>query len=269
MCWRSLSTQVKTMILSKPEDNQEKQDEKLVTLKVSDVIQEAEDVCTFRLDNLQGLMPPHKPGMFVKVRLDIQGTEVWRSFSLSSSPLHPEHLDLTIKRNREGQASNYFFEQIQRGSQIQVKEPQGQFFYDPELHTEPLILLCAGIGITPMMSIVRYLNDLNQNRPCYLFYGARTHQDIIFDQLTRQLITQMPGFHYFLSLSEPVPHWLGYCGRLTFDFMISRIPQVPLCRFFLCGPGDFNQEFTEHLLDIGAPTELIHTEQFHKKSKTR
>lgn len=255
------------MILSKPEDER-KQDEKLVTLSVSDVIQEAEDVCTFRLDNRQGLLPPHQPGMFIKVCLDIRGKEVWRSFSISSSPLHPEHIDLTIKRNRKGEASNYFFEQVQRGSKIRLKGPLGRFYYDPEIHTEPLILLCAGIGITPMMSIVRYLNDLKENRPCFLFYGARTHRDIIFDQETRQLITQLSGFHYFLTLSEPVPHWLGYCGRLTFDFISSRIPQVPSCRFFLCGPREFNQEFTDQLLEMGAPPELIHSELFHKKRKT-
>ncbi|QDT26585.1 Stearoyl-CoA 9-desaturase electron transfer partner [Gimesia panareensis] len=254
------------MILSKPEDER-KQNEKLVTLSVCDVIQEADDVCTFRLDNQAGLLSPHQPGMFIKVCLDIRGNEVWRSFSISSSPFQPEQIDLTIKRNREGQASNYFFEQVQRGSQIRLKGPLGQFYYDPELHTEPLVLLCAGIGITPMMSIVRYLKDLDQNRACFLFYGARTHQDIIFDQETRQLMTQLPGFHYFLTLSQPVPHWLGYCGHLNFDFIISRIPQVTSCRFFLCGPREFNQEFSDRLQETGAPSELIHSEQFHKKRK--
>ena len=254
------------MILSKPEDER-KQNETLVTLTVCDVIQEAEDVCTFRLDNLQGQLPVHKPGMFIKVCLDIRGKEVWRSFSISSSPLRPERIDLTIKRNREGEASNYFFEHVQRGSQLRLKGPLGQFYYDPEHHTGPLILLCAGIGITPMMSIVRYLNDLQENRSCYLFYGARTHRDVIFDQETRQLITQLPGFHYFLTLSQPVPHWMGYCGHLNFDFISSRIPQIPSCRFFLCGPRNFNQEFRDCLQEMGAPAELIHSEQFHKKRK--
>ncbi len=255
------------MIFSQPEDER-KQNEILVTLSVSDVIQEAEDICTFRLDNLQGQLATHQPGMFLKVCLDIQGKEVWRSFSISSSPLCPEYIDLTIRRNREGEASNYFFEQVRRGSKLRLKGPLGRFYYDPEIHTEPLVLLCAGIGITPMMSIVRYLNDLKENRSCFLFYGARTHRDIIFDQETRQLITQLPGFHYFLTLSEPVPHWLGYCGRLNFDFISSRIPQIPSCRFFLCGPREFNQEFTHRLLETGAPSELIHSEQFHKKRKT-
>ncbi len=243
--------------------------DQLISLPVTNIIQEADDVCTFRLDNSQGLIPPHQPGMFVKVCLDINGMEVWRSFSISSSPHQRERIDLTIKRNHAGQVGNYFFDHIQVGSHVFLKGPLGQFYFDPAQHVEPVILLCAGIGITPMMSIVRYLHATNVNRICYLFYGARTHRDIIFDQETRDLITEMPDFHYFLTLSQPVPHWLGYCGQLNFDFMISKIPQVELSRFFLCGPRNFNQDFTLRLLEMGVPHELIHSEQFHKKNKTR
>lgn len=82
--------------------------DQLISLPVTKVIQEADDVCTFRLDNSQGLIPPHQPGMFVKVCLDINGVEVWRSFSISSSPHQRERIDLTIKRNHAGQVGNYF-----------------------------------------------------------------------------------------------------------------------------------------------------------------
>lgn len=254
------------MVLSQ-QQNSKKQDEQLVALPVTQVIQEADEVRTFRLDNSQKLFPLHKPGMFVKIRLNISGEDVWRSFSISSSPLHPETIDLTIKCNSQGQVGNYCFEHIRPGTLMHLKGPLGQFYFDQEQHLEPLVLLCAGIGITPMMSIVRYLNDLNQNRLCYLFYGARTHRDIIFDEETRQLITQMPGFNYFLTLSQPAPQWLGYCGYLDYEFMVSKIPQVTTSRFFLCGPKGFNQEFEEQLLETGVPQALIHSEQFHKKRK--
>jgi len=254
------------MIISKQPDSK-KLNEELTTLFVIDVLQEADDVCTFRLDNSARKLAPHKPGMFVKVCLNINEEEVWRSFTISSSPTRPDRIDLTIKRNRQGQVGNYFFEHVGPGSKIPVKGPLGQFYFDPNLHTESIVLLCAGIGITPMMSIVRNLCDSKLNNPCYLFYGARTHRDIIFDHETRKLITQMPGFQYFLTLSQPAPHWLGYCGYLNFDFILSKIPQVPVPRFFLCGPGSFNQDFEEKLLAIGVPQSLIHTEQFHKKRK--
>ncbi|QDU11149.1 ferredoxin reductase [Gimesia aquarii] len=251
------------MVLSQ-QQNSKKQDEQLLALSVIEVVQEADEVRTFRLDNSKGIFPIHKPGMFAKVCLNIDGNEVWRSFSISSSPLQPEKIDLTIKRNSHGQVGNYFFEQIRPGCRLLLKGPLGRFYYDQEQYREPLVLLCAGIGITPMMSIVRYLKDLNQNRLCYLFYGARTHKDIIFDEETRQLITQMPGFHYCLTLSQPAPHWLGYCGYLNFEFMQSKVSQLLASRFFLCGPNRFNQDFEEQLLEAGVPQTLIHSEQFHK-----
>lgn len=251
------------------QQNSKRQDEELVALPVIEVLLDAEKVRTFRLDNSRKLLSPHKPGMFVKVCLNINGEEVWRSFSISSSPAHPEKIDLTIKRNPQGQAGNHFFEQVGPGSILHLKGPLGNFYFDHEQHAEPIVLLCAGIGITPMMSIVRYLNDLKENRPCYLFYGARTHRDIIFDYETRQLITQMPGFHYFLTLSQPLPQWLGYCGHLNFEFVISKIPQIESLRFFLCGPSGFNEDFEKRLLEVGVAKSLIHSEQFHKKRKSR
>ncbi|QDV51036.1 ferredoxin reductase [Gimesia fumaroli] len=246
-----------------------KQNEQLVSLPVIEVIQETDEVRTFRLDNLKGQLAPHKPGMFVKVCLNINGAEVWRSFSISSSPRHPERIDLTIKRNPLGQVGNYFFDHIGPGSNILLKGPLGKFYFDPQEHTEPLVLLCAGIGITPMISMVRYLKEAEINNPCYLFYGARTHNDIIFDEETRSLITEMPDFHYFLTLSQPAPHWLGYCGYLNSDFVLSKIPQVQMSRFFLCGPRRFNQDFEISLLENGVPHEMIHSEQFHKNRKPK
>lgn len=249
------------------QQNPKKHNDPLVKLSVLDVIQKAKDVCTFQLDNSDGQLAPHKPGMFLKVCLNINETEVWRSFTISSSPLCPDKIDLTIKRNRLGQAGNYMFEHVTPGDQIYVKGPLGQFYFDQEQHTDPVILLCAGIGITPMMSIIRFLSDSKQYHPCYLFYGDRTDQSAIFDQEIRELNTEMPDFHYFLSLSEPASDWPGYRGRLNSEFVMSKIPQILQSHYFLCGPKRFNQEFECQLLEVGVSQSLIHREQFHKKRK--
>lgn len=246
-----------------------RQNETLVALSVIDVIQESEDVRTFRLDNSTGFLATHKPGMFVKVCFDINGNEVWRSFTISSSPRNPDRIDLTIKRNCSGEVGNCFFNHIIPGSEIKIKGPSGQFFFDEELHTEPVVLLCAGIGITPIMSIVRFLSESNSRRDCILFYGARTHPESIFDSELRSLSTSMPGFQYYLTLSQPSPQWSGYCGQLNFDFIRAKISQTLVSRFFLCGPRQFNQEFEKQLLSAGVSQSLIHCEQFRKKRKSK
>lgn len=245
------------------------QNETLVALSVTDVIQESEDVRTFRLDNSAGLLATHKPGMFVKVCLDINGNVVWRSFTISSSPRNPDRIDLTIKRNDSGEVGNCFFNHIIPGSEIKIKGPSGQFFFDEERHAEPVVLLCAGIGITPMMSMVRFLSESKSHGDCVLFYGAKTYKETIFDPEIRKLSTTRTGFKYFLTLSQPAPQWLGYCGQLNFEFIQAKISQTLDSRFFLCGPRQFNQEFKKQLLSAGVSQSLIHSEQFHKKRKSK
>ncbi|MGE5193504.1 MAG: precorrin-3B synthase, partial [Deltaproteobacteria bacterium] len=85
---------------------------KLATLKVLEVIQETPDVKTFRLDNSRGEIPRHRPGQFLKVRATLEGREVWRSFTISSSPSTPDRLDLTVKRNPAGELSNHLHDSI-------------------------------------------------------------------------------------------------------------------------------------------------------------
>lgn len=246
-----------------------KQNDQLVALPVIDVIQEADSVRTYRLDNSAGDFAIQKPGMFAKVCINLNGEDVWRSFTISSSPLHPEQIDLTIKRKQEGIIGSYFFEHMGPGSEINIKGPLGQFYYDPEFHEEPVVLLCAGIGITPMMSIVHYLTDLKPTHSCSLFYGARSEEDLIFDQEINKRATMIETLQYFPTLSQPSKDWQGARGRLTHTSIRAKLSQLLNNRYFLCGPGQFNREFEEILLGEGVTQSHIHSEQFHKKRKSK
>ena len=102
------------------------------------MIDETPDVKTFRLDNSAGTLPPHLPGQFLQVAIESNGEKVRRSFTISSSPADPKHLDLTIKRNPAGVLSSAVHDKIAVGETIDVKGPQGGFYFDCERHTEPL-----------------------------------------------------------------------------------------------------------------------------------
>ncbi len=143
---------------------------------------------TFRFDNRAGLLPFDHPGKFVKICVPVESEEVWRSFTISSSPHKPEVVDLTIKLNPGGVVSRWLFEHARAGDELKLSGPHGGFYFDHQRHTEPLVLVSAGSGITPMMSIARWWRARGLDRIHALFFhGARTADDILFRAECEQL----------------------------------------------------------------------------------
>ena len=230
---------------------------------VLDMIDETPDVKTFRLDNSDGAIPFDLPGKFLKVCVDVDGRPTWRSFTVSSSPARPQQIDLTIKLNPAGDVTRRLFDAVRPGALLRVKGTQGGFCFDPARHPEPLVLVSAGSGVTPMMSMVRYASDRNLGRSCTFLHGARERCDIIFDAECQSLAGREPWFKYVVTLSRPSVDWTGASGRITFDMVASHAPQLSESRFFLCGPKEFMNSLKADLLAADVPPDRLHTEQFH------
>lgn len=237
-----------------------------VSLKIAQIIQETPDTKTFRLDNREGVFPRYWAGQFARVCVPIADQETWRSFTISSSPTQLEWIDLTIKLNPAGHVSRTLHEQYAVGDVLTLKGPQGAFALHEEQHLEPLVLISAGSGITPMMSILRYLVDTQPDRPCTFLYGARTESDIIFGAECRNLVQQMPNLRYYVTLSDPGGGWTGGCGRLNPQSLSQHCTDLANSRCFLCGPNEFMESFKAALLNLGVPESRIHTEQFQTAS---
>jgi ferredoxin-NADP reductase/nitrite reductase/ring-hydroxylating ferredoxin subunit len=233
------------------------------SLPVVEVRDETPDVRTFRLDNTLGRIPHTYPGTFARVCVRIDGVDVWRSFTISSSPTDGAFLDLTIKRNVAGQVTNHLFDIVGPGSSLTIQGAQGGFFFDPEGHTEPLVLISAGSGITPVMSIARYLAAAAPAHPCTFIHGARTVDDVIFLAECRHLHDTLPFFNYHVTLSRPDSSWDGGRGRLDAARVSSIVGDASAHRYFLCGPPAFMQTFQHWLERTGVPADRVHTERFH------
>jgi len=233
------------------------------TLRLVAVCDEAPDVRTFRFDNSAGHIPFDYPGKFLRICVPVDGQEIWRSFTISSSPAKPSSLDLTIKRNPGGVVSQYLFDHARPGGQFKLRGSQGGFFFDPAQHSQPLVLVSAGSGITPMISIARYLRDRGLTTPCTFLHGARTVADILFARECQMLAESLPDFRYHVTLSRPDATWSGTCGRLDIAWVVSSVSEPAACRYFLCGPDDFMTRLAAGLADAGVPANRVHTEQFH------
>ena len=234
-----------------------------VSLQVTEVRDETPGVRTFRLDNRDGRIPHVHPGTFLQISAPVEGAETWRSFTVSSSPTDPTCLELTIKRNPAGQVTNRLFESVRAGSALTVRGTQGGFYLDPQRHSEPLVLVSAGSGITPVMSIARFLAATDPRRSCTFVHGARTEDDIIFRAECQRLHDTLPFFTYHVSLSRPGPRWEGLRGRLDGARLAPLVNDVKGSRYFLCGPSTFMDAIGAWLLQAGVPTDRVHAEQFH------
>ncbi|MBX3414245.1 MAG: Rieske 2Fe-2S domain-containing protein [Pirellulales bacterium] len=238
-------------------------------LRLLEVREESHDVRTFCFDNRAGQIPFDLPGKFVRIAVPIEGRETWRSFTISSSPALPKKLELTIKLNPHGLVSRHLFAHAQAGAEYKLQGAQGGFFFDPEQHQEPLVLVSAGSGITPMMSIARFIRDRRLKVPCTLIHGARTAEDLLFHRECRHLSSTLPGFKYYVTLSRPEADWQGNCGRVDIELLLACAHDAAASRFFLCGPDDFMERLTAGLLAAGMLPERIHTEQFHAATLAR
>ncbi|MEZ6126842.1 MAG: FAD-binding oxidoreductase [Planctomycetaceae bacterium] len=238
-------------------------------LTVLEVIDETPDVKTFRLNNSARQVPFDYPGKFLKVCVTVDGIDVWKSFTISSPPSQSDVLELTIKRNPDGQVTNYLFDHVAAGGRLKIKGAQGGYFFDSQRHAEPLVLVSAGSGITPMLSITRLIQQTGMNRPVTFLHGARTPIDVIRYDECRALAASANWFRYYVSLTKPSANWNGGTGRITSAQVLEQVSDATSARYFLCGPDEFMDEIRSGLMSAGVDTERIHTEQFHAGGSPR
>jgi ferredoxin-nitrite reductase len=231
-------------------------------LTILDIIEEARDVKTFRLCNARGAIPFDLPGKFARVCVLQDGEEHWSSFTISSSPAQPGQIELTIKLNPCGRVTPHLFGRLRPGDSLRLKGAQGGFCFDPQRHGEPLVLISAGSGITPMMSMARFIRDTGLERRVTFLYGARSAADIIFHHECRQLAQTAPWFRYYVTLSQPNDDWQGPVGRLDIESVLAEAPDLTGARCFLCGPNQFMEQLQQGLREHGVPGEKMHTESF-------
>jgi len=223
---------------------------------------DAKTLC-FRVQDGKPLVA--KPGQFLTFHLNIDGKQISRCYSICSSPLKTDYVEITAKRTKNGYASDFLNERALPGLIIQASGPAGQFYFDENLHSE-IVLIAAGSGITPMMAMLRYIEQRGLDVPVTLIYCVRTSQDIIFQRELARFSGSLAGFRLIITLSAPDAGWTGNKGRLNKEFLLERILDFRSPTFFLCGPGEFMRHVSELLKEQGVPAHRIKQESFGGKA---
>jgi ferredoxin-NADP reductase/DMSO/TMAO reductase YedYZ heme-binding membrane subunit len=157
-------------------------------LRIIGLFRETDSVRTFRLAPVDGTPIPFsfRAGQFLTLLPEIDGKKVGRSYTIASPPTRDAYVELTIKREDNGKVSNFLHDMMMTGGAVTVSAPAGRFTFDPS--KEPGILLIAGgVGITPVMSILRDLTDRCWDGKIDLVFSVRSTSDVIFDAELRLL----------------------------------------------------------------------------------
>src|ERR1700757_2186939 len=230
-------------------------------LLLSQIEQQTHDTKTLRFQILGERRFCAKPGQFLTFQWTIDGQQVRRSYTVSSSPVHENYVEITPKRMENGSVSVFLNEQAKPGLTVEASGPYGRFYFDETLH-KSIVLIAAGSGITPMMSMLRYIDDLKMSSPVTLLYCVRTAADIIFQNELARLGSSLPNFNYEVCLSRPDPTWKGHSGRLTGEFVSQYVIDLDSPTFFLCGPKGFMDNARHILSTLGVAQDRILQESF-------
>lgn len=220
----------------------------------------ARDFVTFWLEPDSESLPTYLPGQHLPIEVAIGGERIGRRYTLSSSPSRPGRLAISVKRIDAGRVSNWLLDNLQVGDTLEAESPSGSFHLG-EKHDQPILLLSAGSGVTPMLSMLRYLADHDQVRDVVFYHQCRTESDIPCKQELEGLKRQHPGLKVVLSLTQPAPDWFGLKGRLTLSHL-KQIKDVEQRQVFVCGPDGFMQKAKNLLLKQGLPESMYHQEAF-------
>ncbi|GEM75812.1 hybrid-cluster NAD(P)-dependent oxidoreductase [Vibrio sagamiensis] len=220
----------------------------------------AQDFVTFWLEGEQMDLPSYLPGQHLPIDIEIEGKRVPRRYTLSSSPSRPERYGISVKRIPDGHVSNALHDQLKVGQTLDVQTPEGQFYLDPS-REQPLLLLSAGSGVTPMLSMVRYLADHERLNDVVFYHQCRSEADIPCLTELQELQRLHPSLDVQICLTQPSDEWQGLKGRLSLSH-IKQIQALEQRQVFVCGPDGFMQKAKNLLLKKGLPVDNYHQEAF-------
>ncbi|REG83854.1 pyridoxamine 5'-phosphate oxidase family protein [Marinomonas pollencensis] len=235
-------------------------------LRVSNKTVESNEVTSFELvSSLGEKLPTFRAGQHLPIQLSLADKTplLERSYSLSNSPRN-DHYRISVKRESRGLGSSHLHETIQVGNIIQAKKPNGDFLL--KFPTRPVVLISAGIGVTPLMSMLYEALSFNSTPSVHFFYGARNGEHAPLLTEIRNLQEKHNKVNLSVFFSQPNEHDrlnqdYDKQGRITAHAIQQQLTNLD-ADFYLCGPTSFLNELISGLETLGATKEQIHYEHF-------
>jgi ferredoxin-NADP reductase len=235
-------------------------------MRVAHINKESDNVTSFVLKPSDGVpLPLFQAGQFVVLRLlvDPGKAPVLRSYSLSDLPA-ADHLRISVKSELNGIGSSFLCTRAREGDLLNVSAPRGSFTLRPSQN--PVVLLSAGVGATPVMSMLHSLAAERSQREIWWIYAARNRAEHPFAEESRSLLKQLSRGRGYIVYSRPTA-----TDKVGTDFdapghidtaLLEKIGVSQSSDFYLCGPTSFLQNMRDGLRDWGVLAGNVRTEIF-------
>ena len=235
-------------------------------MRVANISKESDSVTSFILAPIdEQLLPMFQAGQYVVLRLLVDPGKplVFRSYSLSDLPT-ADHFRISVKSELNGIGSSFLCNRAREGDLLDVSAPRGSFTLRPGQN--PVVLLSAGVGATPVMSMLHTLAAEKSQQEIWWIYGARNRVNHPFAEESRSLLKQLSRGRGYIVYSRPAA-----VDKVGADFdapghidiaLIEKIGVSKGSDFYLCGPPSFLQSMRDGLGKWGVPAGNVHTEIF-------
>ncbi len=234
------------------------------TLRVAAIFRETTTVKTFRLMAMEGGAIPFSflPGQFLTFSAMIDGKPIRRSYTIASSPAQRDYVEITVKREEQGAESRYLHDQVAVGDHLDVSGPSGVFTFTGK-ETDSVVLISGGVGITPMMCVLRYLTDCGYPGDIFFIHGTRIAQDVIFREELDYLQKRHGNVHVTFTIADSEDaSWTGAKGQISKELIMQAVPEIARRRVHVCGPPAMMEVVKAQLVELGVSRDKIKMEAF-------
>jgi ferredoxin-NADP reductase len=248
-----------------------------LTCRCCRIIDETPDVKTFYFVAEPAVQFSYEPGQFVNLAVTIDGKNVIRPYSISSAPTRPYHLSVTVKRVPSpkdqpgvppGLVSNWLHDHLKVGDRVKlIGGAMGQFTCVPNLPSK-ILFISAGSGITPMMSMLRWLQDTLSDCDITFLHSAATPEDIVFRRELEAIDMQMPNLRLAVTVTRPTASqpWMGLTGRISQSLLSVIVPDLMERSVYVCGSEGFMRGTRSLLESMNFPMQNYREESFGGQS---
>lgn len=231
-----------------------------IPAKVSKVIKHTDNVCSYDLKP-QKIVPRFKPGQFLHLSINhYDPSSQWpesRVFSIANSPTRKDYIKITF--SVKGQYTKKMYHEINEGQIVWLKLPYGEFTFDTS--DKDLIMIAGGTGITPFLSYLEYCIDKNINRKIKLYYGVKSKELILFDELFKDCEMHIPNFKKVIFIEQKCNHAFRK-GVLNISQICNETANLTQTSFYISGPIEMVNSFKAVLLNKKILSSNIHIDNW-------
>ena len=243
--------------------------EELFNVKEFEALVEEIEVLTDTIKKLRFKLPEgqefnFKPGQYVQLKAplyDGNDEEVYRAYSIASSPTDKGHIELIIGFVPEGIATTYVHHHLNIGDKVTINGPFGDFYYQD--NDREMVMVAVGTGVAPILSLLNYMRTNDIKRKATFYFGAKTPKDLFMLDYFKELEDVLYDFKFVPTLSRASEddNWLGEKGRVN-NAIEKLILDGENKEAYLCGNEPMIDSVVQALIDKTIPAELIYYDKF-------